>query len=162
MADYLLDEFHESVRALVGDEGDIATGFDYVDAQLDGALRTVIRMGHVRCLALNPARDGLLEAPVNPDTWGMLVAQAALILVGGPQPESIRTRAISVMVDPATRRDALSWIETMISNIDARGNVCGLATDTDAKGLFGTISDVVTYCRPLAACVLDPDANCPL
>lgn len=153
MASYALYNFHEAVRALVGDEGEAATGYDFVGAQLDSALRTVVRMGHVSCLSLecgNP--DSLVAEPLNPDTWGMLAAQAALILVGGKQPESIRTRALSVMVDPAAKRDALSWIETMISNIDARGNVCGTADDTGHRGLFGTVGDVVTWCRVGGPC----------
>ena len=142
---YPLTTFHEAVRALLGDEGDISVGFDYVDAQLNAALRTVVRMGHVPCLSLSGA-DNLLDAPPNPDTWGYLVAKAAQILIGGATPVTIRTRALSVTADPSGRRDSLSYIETMISDIDARGNVCGGAGDTTAKGLFGTLADVATHC----------------
>ncbi|NQX02893.1 hypothetical protein HQ447_19725 [bacterium] len=146
MALYALTNFHESVRALLGDEGDLASGFDYVDAQLNAALRTVIRAGYLPCLSLN-GMDNLLSAPLNPDTWGFLAAKAAHILIGGATPVSIRTRALSVMADPAGRRDSMSYIETMLSDIDARGNVCGGAGDTSHKGLFGSVADVVTFCN---------------
>lgn len=142
---YPLYNFHESVRALLGDDGDDATGFDYVTAQLNAALRTVIRAGYLPCLALDGS-ENLASAPANPDTWGYLVAKAAHILIGGATPVSIRTRALSVMADPAGRRDSMSYIETMLSDIDARGNVCGGAGDTSHKGLFGTLADVATYC----------------
>lgn len=146
MPAYPLYNFHESVRALLGDEGDDATGYDYVTAQLDAALRTVIRAGYLPCLSL-AGTDALVSAPANPDTWGFLVAKAAHILIGGTTPVSIRTRALSVMADPAGRRDSMSYIETMISDIDARGNVCGGAGDTSSKGLFGSLADVATFCN---------------
>lgn len=149
-----LSTFHEAVRALIGDEGDAVAGYDYQESQLNGALRTVVRMGFVPCLALDPQdQESLADAPANPDTWAYLVAKAAHILIGGETPVSIRTRAISVLADPAARRDSLAYIESMLSEIDGRGNVCGLATDTVTKGLFGTVGDVVTYCK-LGGCDL--------
>ncbi len=146
MSVYALSNFHEAVRALVGDEGDTATGFDVADAQVDAALRTVVRMGQVPSLLMGATTDVLQAAPGNPDTWGYLVAKAAHILIGGAQPVSIRTRALSLSSDPAARRDSLTFIEAMISEIDARGNVGGTAADTGNKGLFGTMTDLMTYC----------------
>lgn len=157
MAAYSLVNFHEAVRALLGDEGDAATGFDYRDAQLSAALRTVVQMGHVPGVVLD-GRDSLAAAPANPDTWGYLVARAAHILIGGAQPVNIRTRALSISADPSGRRDSLSFIETMISDIDARGNVGGGAGDTSAKGLFGKVEDVATYCALSAADTWSPSA----
>lgn len=148
MAAYALSNFHEAVRALIGDEGDLPTGYDYQESQLDAALRTVVRMGFLPCLALdalNPAK--LADPPSNPDTWGYLAAKAAHILIGGETPVSIRTRALSVLSDPAARRDSLSYIEAMLCEIDSRGNLCGSATATTVKGLFGTVGDVVTHCK---------------
>lgn len=148
MPAYALSNFHESVRALIGDEGDAVGGYDYLEAQLNGALRSVVRMGFIPCLALDSQDANKLAAePPNPDTWGYLVAKAAHILVGGETPVSIRTRALSVLADPAARRDSLAYIESMLSEIDARGNICGLITDTTTKGLFGAVGDVVTYCK---------------
>ncbi len=148
MPAYALSNFHEAVRALMGDEGNIVGGYDILDAQLDGGLRTVVRMGFVPCLSLDPANSAqLVDAPINPDTWAYLAAKAAHILIGGDTPISIRTRALSVLADPAARRDSLAYIESMLSEIDARGNVCGLATDTGHKGLFGAVGDVVTWCK---------------
>jgi hypothetical protein len=147
MAAYSLTEFYESVRTLLGDEGDSVAGFDYTDAQISGALRSVVRMGFLPCLALatgsNP--ETLTDAPPNPDTWGFLAAKAAHILIGGALQESIKTRAIAVSVNPLARRDAVFFLETMLSDLDARGNLCGTAEDTAHKGLFATQGDVMTY-----------------
>lgn len=143
---YDLSSFHEALRALIGDGGSLATGYDYMDEQLDGALRTVVKMGFVPCLALEDEAS-LVAAPANADTWAFLVAKAAHVFYGGANPVNIRTRAISVTQEAAARRDSLSWIETMLSDIDARGNVCGTAADTGHKGLFGAVGDVVTYCQ---------------
>lgn len=147
MPAYALANFHEAVRALVGDEGDLATGYDLLDAQLGAALRTVVRMGFVPCLALDADPEKLAVEPPNPDTWGYLAAKAAHLLIGGETPVSIRTRALSVQADPAARRDSLAYIESMLSEIDARGNVCGGAGGNGFQGLFGAVGDVVTYCK---------------
>lgn len=146
MAAYALVNFHEAMRALLGDEGDPASGYDYVAEQLDGALRTVVRMGFLPCLTIAPDSGYLTDAPVNPDTWGYLVARAALLMLGGAAPINIRTRAISVSSDAGARRDSLAAVEAMVCEIDARGNVCGAAGDTGHKGLFSSVGDVVTYC----------------
>lgn len=143
---YPLSTFHEAVRSLIGDEGDLATGFDVADVQVSAALRTVVRMGQVPSVRMSSDPGALAAEPVNPDTWGYLVAKAAHVLIGGAQPVTIRTRALSLSSDPAARRDSLTFLESMISEIDARGNVGGLATDTGTKGLFGTMSDLMTYC----------------
>ena len=151
---YALANFHEAVRALLGDEGDAVEGFDYRDAQLDAALRTVVRMGFLPCLSLaagSPPTQ-LVAEPANPDTWAFLAAKAAHILIGGAAPVSIRTRALSVVSEAAARRDSLSYIEKMLSDIDARGNLCGKATDTSHKGLFGAVGDVVTHCKLWSHC----------
>ena len=141
-----LSDFHEAVRTLLGDGGDVVGGYDYADAQLDGALRTVIRMGHLPCLALvagvNPG--SLADKPANADTWGYLAAKAASFLIGGSVQESVRTRAMSIIVDPASRRDAVTYLDTLLSDLDARGNLCGTSADTDHKGLFGTADDFMT------------------
>ena len=158
---YLLNNFHEAVRALVGDEGDLATGYDYAEAQLSAALRTVVRMGQVPSLAMAASADALAAEPGNPDTWGYLAARAAHVLIGGATPVNLRTRAISLSTDPSARRDALSYIETMISEIDSRGNVGGTAADTGTKGLFGTMGDLMTHCgcgHPAARVPLYPPA----
>jgi hypothetical protein len=53
---------------------------------------------------------------------------------------------LALTSDPSARRDSLTFIEAMLSEIDARGNVGGSATDTTTKGLFGTVTDIMTYC----------------
>lgn len=141
-----LSDFHEAVRILLGDGGDVVSGFDYPSAQLDGALRTVVRMGSLPCLALVPGSNPefLVAAPANADTWGYLAAKAASFLIGGSVQESVRTRAMSILIDPASRRDAVTYLDTLLSDLDARGNLCGTAEDTSHKGLFGTADDFIT------------------
>lgn len=141
-----LSDFHEAVRTLLGDGGDVVSGFDYPDAQLNGALRTVVRMGTLPCLSLaaGPNPEYLADAPPNPDTWGYLAAKAASFLIGGSVQESVRTRAMSILIDPASRRDAVTYLDTLLSDLDARGNLCGTAADTSHKGLFGTADDFMT------------------
>lgn len=154
MPAYALENFHESVRALAGDEGDVVSGFDLTDSQLNAALRTVVRLGFLPCLAIDSSyTDSLVAEPPNADTWGFLAAKAAHILIGGETPVSIRTRALSVLADPAARRDSLAYIESMLSDIDARGNLCGTASASKNAGLFGVVGDVVTYCK-LGGCGL--------
>ena len=154
MTPYELSNFHETVRTLLNDGGDSVEGWDFTDAQLNAALRSVVRMNFLPCLALaggaNPVT--LADAPPNPDTWGYLAAKAAHLMIGGGMDENIKTRAISISVNPVSRRDAVTFIETMLSDLDARGNLCGTATDTSHKGLFATQGDVITYvaiCPPL-------------
>ena len=61
---------------------------------------------------------------------------------------SFRTRALSVSVEAVGRRDTLVHLETLLSDLDARGNLCGLASDTGHKGLFASVADFVTSTCP--------------
>jgi len=154
MPAYPISEFYEAMRTLLGDEGDAVGGYDFVDTQLDGALRTAVRMGRVPGVALvageNPVE--LVAAPANMDTWGFLVAKAVLLMIGGRIDESFRTRALSVRMDPAARRNAVSFLENEIAAIEASGNVGGTAEDTGYKGLFVTQADVITSLAFLPPC----------
>ncbi len=147
MTPYALSNFYETVRTLLNDGGDAVNGWDFPDAQLSAGLRSVVRMGFLPCLALSSGAnpETLTDAPPNPDTWGYLAAKAAHLMIGGGMDENIKTRAISISVNPVSRRDAVTFIETMLSDLDARGNLCGSATDTSHKGLFATQGDVITY-----------------
>lgn len=158
MPAYALSQFHEAMRTLLGDEGDTVGGFDFVDAQLDGALRTAVRMGRIPGVALSPGENpvSLVAEPANMDTWGFLVAKSVLLMIGGKIDESFRTRALSVRMDPAARRNAVSFLENEIAEIQASGNVGGTAADTTYKGLFATQADVITSLAFLPGCGLPP------
>lgn len=157
MAELALTDFHEAVRLLVGDRGDVAIGYDYEAEQIDAALRTVVRSGWLPCVAVKSGDPTKLDpAPPNPDTWGWLVAKAAHLLIGGDTPISYKTRALSAFQDPAARRDTLTHIEAMLSDIDARGNLCGDADSRGNSGLFATVADVATYCRVGGVHPVDP------
>jgi hypothetical protein len=155
MAAIALSFFHEELRVLLGDSGDPVSGYDYTTAQLDSFLRTAARQ--MKCMEVDPADfSQLLEAPANADTWAYLVARAAYMKVGGSTPENWRTRAVSHAIDAAARRDTIVFLETLLSELDSGGNVCGVAGATERTGLFAGASDWVTYViagRPLA----DPD-----
>ena len=149
MAAVPLSDFYEAVRALVGDGGDPSVGYDFVDAQLNAALRTAVRVGGQSCMAIDPDNQTQLSpGPPNGDTWGWLAVKAAALLVGGPVPMSFRTRALSVTVEASGRRDTLVHLETLLSDLDARGNLCGTANDTTHKGLFATAADFMTSVLP--------------
>jgi hypothetical protein len=97
-------------------------------------------------------------APPNPDTWGYLMFKSCLILRAGSVARSVRTRAFSTSVQPMAHRDTVHNLETAISDIEAKGNVCGSATETSDKGLFIANQDVVTLCRSWLSCEDDTDA----
>jgi len=148
MPAYPLSNFHEGVRSLIGDGGNSVEGYDFVDDQVNGALRTAVRMGLVPCLEVDPGNNAqLLAAPANPDTWGYLVATAAKIMIGGTVDEGVSTRAISIRMDARARANALRFIDDMLADLDAAGNVCGAAGDRGYKGLFATEADVLTKLR---------------
>ncbi len=155
MAAIALSQFHEELRVLLGDSGDPVSGYDYTVDQLNAFLRTAARQ--MKCMEINPQDPTqLLEAPANADTWAYLVARAAYMKVGGSTPENWRTRAVSHTVDAAARRDTIVFLETLLSELDSGGNVCGAAGATERTGLFAGASDWVTYvisARPWA----DPD-----
>ncbi|RYG98535.1 MAG: hypothetical protein EON58_06850 [Alphaproteobacteria bacterium] len=165
MSAYPLSEFHEAIRTMLGDEGDSAGGYDYVEDQLNGALRTIVRMGFLPCLRLSGGSNPitLTTAPANPDTWAYLAAKAAWVLAGGGVDHSIRTRAMSFTPSSGSRRDAVEFLASLLSDIDARGNVCGTADDTGHKGLFACQGDLMTYiafpCPPFP--VSGPPSCCP-
>lgn len=141
---YAFANFHVALRTVLGDAGTAATGYDYHAEQLDGALATVVNMGFVPCVSVDPSGEALVEPPVNPATWGFMVAKAAHLLIGGATPESFRTRALSITVEASARRDTLSHIEAMLSELEAGGNVCGVAGDVAYKGLVGVQEDFIT------------------
>lgn len=141
---FLLSELHEELRVLLGDGGDPVAGYDYTADQLNAYLRTAAR--RMACVTIDPGNAAqLLEAPVNMDTRAWLVTNAAYLKNGGETPESWRTRAVGHMVDPAARRDTLVFLENLLTDLDASGNVCGKAGATGRTGLFAGASDWVTY-----------------
>lgn len=148
MPAYSLSNFHEGMRTMLGDGGDPVGGWDYLDLQLNQALRTAVRMGKVPCLLIDPANeDQLLSAPANPDTWAYLLASAVHLMIATPLEESFRTRALSVTIDSRSRANAVNNLEITLADLDARGNVCGTAGDITHKGLFATEGDAITHLR---------------
>lgn len=145
MAAYDLSNFHEGLRIALRDEGDPVAGYDYSVDQLNAGLRTTIRMGNVPGVALAAGATPvqLVDEPSHPDVWGLIVLKTALLMISGGILESMSTRAMTSRLDATSRRDAVAALETMIHEIDARGNI----EDPDYKGNFATSDDVVTRIR---------------
>jgi hypothetical protein len=161
---YPLSEFHEGMRVILGDEGDVSEGYDYLDSQLNAALRTVIRMGRVPGVVLTPTDPGsLVSAPANPDTWGFLVASAARLMMSGQEDVNFRTRALSVTADSFGRENRINRVDQLLADLDAGGNVGGTAEDITHKGLFQSSGDVITslgFCLPAVDPLISP-CPCP-
>jgi len=158
MAEELLSEFYEGMRAALGDEGESGS-YDYLNEQLDAALRTVVKAGMVPCVGISADKTKLDPAPPNADTWGFIMFKACLILRGGAVARSVRTRAFSESVQPMANRDTVHHLEGVIADIEAKGNLCGAAGDTSDKGLFVAHQDVVTMVRSWLSSCDEPDPN---
>lgn len=146
-----LSDYHEALRTLLGDDGDSIGGYDYHDERLDAALRSVVNLGYLPCVRLDVTSGtpptALESDPVHADTNAYLVVKAAHLLsspaAGGMA--SVRTRAISVTVQPMALRDNLFFIESLLAEIDERGNVCATAASSDNAGGIQTSQDVTTW-----------------
>lgn len=148
MAEMVIATMFPAVRVLAGDGGSTAEGYDIENQQIADAIRMIVNAGYLPCVAVSATdTDKLNPGPPNRATWGWLAAKAAQILIGGQNPISYKTRALSVFQDPSARRDSLTFIEAMVTELDGSGNVCGTDDDAEYQGLFGTAADVATYCR---------------
>lgn len=156
MAELVISDFHEGMRIALGDEG-IAGSYDFDDARLSAAIRTTVRAGFVPCVAVKPGDPLKLDpAPPNADTWGYLLLKSCFLLRGGETPRSITTRSMSVNVQPIARRDSLMALETLISDLEAKGNLCGSATDTSDKTLFVAVHDFITHVYTICEMISPP------
>lgn len=145
MAELAISEFHEGMRIALGDEG-VAGSWDFDDDRLSAAIRTTVRAGFVPCVRVKEGDNTKLDpAPPNADTWGYLLLKACFMLRGGETPRSVTTRSMSVNVQPIARRDSLTALETLISNLEEKGNLCGKASDTSDKTLFVAVHDFMTH-----------------
>lgn len=161
MAELAIADMFPAVRVLVGDGGSPAEGWDYEDDQISAAIRAVVQSGWLPCVDIKQADPNVLSpAPPNRATWGWLVAKAAHLLIGGESAVSYKTRALSVYQEASARRDKQVFIEGLLSDLDASGNVCGTADDVEYKGLFGTAADLATYCRVGCPCEPPPFFHC--
>ncbi len=149
MATKALSDYHEPLRILLGDEGDSTAGFDWQAERLTAALRSVIAMGFLPGVTLEPnggnPSEELAEAPAHVDTGSYLIAKAAHLLTAGEHAETIRTRGVSVGSQPTAVRDRLHVIEYILEEVESRGNVCSTtATSNETPGLFSGSSDLMT------------------
>lgn len=161
MAELVISSMYPAVRVLLGDGGSDAEGWDYEEEQIANAISMIVNSGFLPCVAIKAGDATKLDpAPPNRATWGWLVAKAAHILIGGANPVSYKTRALSVFQDAAVRRDSLTFIEAMLSELDGSGNVCGTAEDVEYQGLFQVAADLATYCK-IGICTPPTFPCCP-
>jgi hypothetical protein len=140
-----LSEYHENMRAALADPGTLGV-YAYQDAQLDGAMRTVIQTGlGPRGAAVKVGDPAVLDpAPASLDARGYLVFQAALLLIGGQIPVGFRTRAMSVLVSPFERQATLDHLRRQIQKLEKNGDPHG----TGGSSCFGIWQDMENALAP--------------
>ena len=111
-----LSEFYEPLRLILGDR-DPAGVYEYTDVMLDGAVRSVFRLGRA------PTRYSLTGANISPtlpdgNDYAQITYESALLLVGGEETINYRTRAISVTRAGDRKRDLLLELRHRLHQIE--------------------------------------------
>lgn len=115
-------EYHDNLRLALNDLG---TGgvYKFRDESLSGALMSVVEMGMgPRGVAVNSGKTGFDPEPATPDARGYLVFQAALFMVGGMRPVSIKTRAMQTRIDPIERQTTIDYLRRQIQRLEKHGD----------------------------------------
>ncbi len=125
MAKMLFGEFHNNLRTVLGDFGRGGI-FKFKDESLTGALRSVVEMG-LGPDGVTVSSDflGLEPGPTSADARGYLIIQAAITMLGGGIPVSIKTRAVQTRVDPLERMTSLDALRRMLKKIEKEGDPHG-------------------------------------
>lgn len=120
-----LSEIRDMMRIALGD--DIAAlASSYTDAQIDSIITSTVKMGlGPKCVGLNDDEDCLDPEPPNYDTLGYLILQAAFHVIGSDTPVNVKSRAMTVSVNPQHRKLTLDTIRTQIHRLQSKGNLCG-------------------------------------
>lgn len=134
----LLSEYYTNLRMALNDLG---TGnvYKFRNESLDGALISVVEMGvGPKGVAVNSQKTGFDPEPQTPDARGYLVFQAALFMVGGMRPVSIKTRAMQTRIDPLERMTTIDYLRRQIQRLEKNGDPHG----TGGARCFGVWSDL--------------------
>lgn len=130
----LISVFRPTLRLALGDNPAAGT-YKYSDAQLDAAIVGAMQAGQgPSCLALANNNTEITPDP-NPDEFGYLLFQTALLMMGGYSPISYKTRAISVSESSTTKRDILTHLRLKIQELRDKGNICS-GTGSETAGVF--------------------------
>lgn len=120
-------DFYVPLRTLLGDT-DPYQVYDRQDDELDGAIRSVFLLGRspfvngstTPAYALSGDRQTADEIDPdipNGDDFALIAYEAALLLVGGENQQSYRTRGLSVTNTNAPRRNLISELKLKIYEI---------------------------------------------
>jgi hypothetical protein len=137
MATELFTEYHVNLRTILGDFGREGV-YKYKAESLTGALMSVVQMGlGPKGVAVSGDKTGLDPAPSSADARGYLVIQAAISILSGGIPVSIKTRALQTRVDPLERMTSLDGLRRLLKRIETTGDPHG----TGGSRCFGVWQD---------------------
>ncbi len=125
MAEALFSEYRTNLRTTLGDFGREGV-FRFKNESLDAAIQSVVEMGMgPRGVAVNAGKTGLNPAPDSVDARGYLVLRAAMLMLGGGIPVSIKTRALQTRVDSLERVTSLDALRRLIQKLEREGDPHG-------------------------------------
>jgi hypothetical protein len=141
-----LNEFIEPMRMLLGDNPSIAGTTQYSNEQLQGAVRTVVKMGLAPDgFTIDPVDNLLLSPEPNYDQFGYLSLKSSLILIASAEILSYRTRSLSVTRYPRDKQARISALMGLLFDIQDKGN---LGTGVDgSETMFGSSTECLTIFR---------------
>jgi len=136
MAEMLLATFHGNLRTALADQGSGGV-YAWKDEVLDGALLSVMQMGLGPAgVVVNDDEDGFDPGPASADARGLLVLQAALLLMGGQLPVGFKTRALSVMIRETERMETIAHLRRLIQRLEQNGDPHGTGTGGACFGVW--------------------------
>ena len=113
--------------------------YKYKNESLDGAIVSVVEMGNgPKGVTVAAGKTALEPAPATPDARGYLIFQAALLLVGGMIPVSIKTRALQTRIDGLERMTTIDYLRRQIQRLEKYGDPHG----TGGGKCFGVWTDL--------------------
>jgi hypothetical protein len=141
-----LADFHETVRSVLGDHTTQVGLQEYSDDQLNAAIRTMMKVGQgPKEINVDPNDNEALIPEPNADQFGYISLKTAILLLGGMEVLSYRTRAQSVTRFPADKKFRINLIISWITDLEEGGNLGeGMPT---AGAFFDTSSDCLTTFR---------------
>jgi hypothetical protein len=134
----LLSEYRPNLRSALTDHG-MNGVYKWRDESLDSAIKAIVQMGlGPKGVLLNAGGTHLDPEPATPDARGYLVFQAALMLIGGQQPISIKTRALQTRIDPMERALTVEHLRRQIHRLETQGDPHG----DGGSACFGVWADL--------------------
>jgi hypothetical protein len=137
-----VSDFRTNLRTVLTDHGRNGVT-KWRNESLDDAIVSVIQLGFgPKGLGIASSAGGpvVSPSPATPDARGFLVFQAALFMLGGQQPVSIKTRAIQSRIDPIERQTTLEYLRRQIRRLETEGDPHG----TGGSACFGIWAEMET------------------